>query len=139
MAQPQNILDFVVGWTWTSMPMTTSHSPTPLSLALAAEGRRDDVGDLGPDVAGLLVRTSHSQCNVLAPLRTQDLQPYRQPVRGSARHADARQSREVAAERQHVAQVHRQWILGLGAQGKRDCGRRSADDGVAFLERLVEI
>src|SRR5438874_7872245 len=101
MPQPQNIFDLVAGWTWTSMPMTTSHFPTPLSLTLSTAGRGDHVGDLGLDLAGLLVSAGHAQRDVLAPLRTQHLQPHRQPVLRAARHADARQPRKVAAEREH--------------------------------------
>src|SRR4029077_7073318 len=70
--QPQNILDRVFGWTCTSMPITTSQ---PLG----------NVRNLGVDLARLLIRTRDAEHQVLAPLRTQDLQPDRQPLGRAAR------------------------------------------------------
>src|SRR5438128_2741377 len=39
-AQPQNIFVFVFGWTWTSMPITTSQLSIPLTPTLSPEGER---------------------------------------------------------------------------------------------------
>src|ERR1700688_2240185 len=88
MAHPQNILLRVVGCTWTSMPMTTS------------QGALDKGSDLRLHPARHLVGACDAQRDVLAPLRREHLQSNRQDLfRHAARHADARQAREVSTQR----------------------------------------
>src|SRR5467141_3195423 len=92
IAQPQNIFVRVRGCTWTSMPMTTSH--------VSANG-----GHLCFHTACNLISPRDPQRHVLSPLRREDLQAHRQSLRCAARNADPRQSGEVAAQREHVAQI----------------------------------
>src|SRR5450756_795025 len=110
------------------MPMTTS------------QGTLDKRSDLRLDSARNLVSPSHAQREVLAPLRGEHLQSPREKLFGhAARDADARQARQIPAEREHVTQVHRKGVLSFGADRKGNGRRRGADDGVAFLERGVEV
>src|SRR5205807_8774528 len=71
-AQPQNIFVFVFGWTWTSMPITTSQS---------LDNRRH----LGANLACFFVGARHSKDDALAPLWTPHLHADRQSVRRPAR------------------------------------------------------
>src|SRR5579859_1548336 len=67
-AQPQNIFVRVRGWTCTSMPTTTSQ---PLANGC----------NLGLHATRFLVRTRHTKHQVLAPLRSEDLQSHGQVFR----------------------------------------------------------
>src|SRR5438270_13107557 len=73
-AHPQNIFERVRGWTWTSMPITTSHS---------------DKGDLDAHVARELVRARDAKRDVLAPRRRKHLETDGQALAHAARHADS--------------------------------------------------
>src|SRR5260221_11563612 len=109
------------------MPITTSHEAP------------SDKRDLDSQTARHLVRTGHAERDVLAPLRRQYLQAHGQTPAHPAGHADAWEARQVAAEGEDIAEVHRQRVLGLRAQLEGDRGRGRADDGVALLERVVEV
>ena len=67
----------------------------------------------------------------------QDLHPHRQSLRGfPARHAHARDSRQIARDRVDIGKIHRHRIVDLLAQLERRERRHRRHDRVHLLERL---
>ncbi len=73
-------------------------------------------------LGGLLVRVGDAQDRRLVQGFADDLQAHGQAGDHTSRHADAWQTGQRRRNREQVVQVHRQRVLGLGAQRERDVG-----------------
>src|SRR5262249_10092631 len=95
--------------------------------ARLAPDRREGIREAVPS----LDRAGRREHRVLAEPRPQELHPQREPAaRQAGGHGDRGQAGERRRHREHVREVHRQWVVGLLPDAERRRGNRGTGDHV---------
>src|SRR5437667_10339796 len=129
-SQPQNIFVRVESWTWISRPMTGSYVTSVMRSA--PRGRVVEADRPLERVGGL-------EQAVLAERRAGELEADGHPLAEPGRDRDRWDAGERHRHREVVVEVHREGIVGLGAERKGDAGTRGGHDEVDVLEGGAEV
>src|SRR5574341_208146 len=134
---PQNILERVSSWAWTSSPITVSY--TVVAAVVVMPGSSDRSLPRLP-LGGALVSGCRAQNRGFRERLTDHLEADRQAVRRKpARQRHRGHTRQVDGNREDIREVHLQRVLRLFADSERGRGRGRRDDHVHPLEGSIEV